>query len=55
MAKCIYDFLHDPVNITIIDHLAEAGLQMQISEDKAQPADGTRRKIGGDFGHFLTS
>ncbi len=53
VAKCIYDFLRDPVNISIIDHLADAGLQMRISDDRAQPAgtalEGKSVVISGTF------
>lgn len=53
VAKCIYDFLRDPVNIGVIDRLVDAGLQMRISEDKAQPAgtalEGKSIVISGTF------
>ena len=38
IAKCIYDFLRDPVNIDNINRLKVAGVQMQLSEDKLAPA-----------------
>lgn len=38
IAKSIYEFLHDPVNEKIIERLKAAGLQMQLSDDKMQPA-----------------
>lgn len=38
VAQCIYDFMHDPVNIDNIGRLEAAGLQMQLSEDKMVPA-----------------
>ena len=37
IAKCIYDFLRDPVNIQNINRLREAGVQMQLSEEKLAP------------------
>lgn len=37
IAKCIYDFLRDPVNIDNIERLKKAGVQMQLSEDKLAP------------------
>lgn len=55
IAKCIYDFLRDPVNIDNIERLKRAGVQMQLSEDKLAPkgdklADKTI-VISGTFTH----
>lgn len=41
IAKCIYDFLRDPVNIDNIQRLTAAGVQMQLPEDKMTPAGNT--------------
>lgn len=38
IAKCIYDFLRDPVNVSNIERLRAAGVQMQLSDEKMQPA-----------------
>ena len=37
IAKCIYEFLRDPVNIDNIERLRIAGVQMSLSEDKLAP------------------
>lgn len=34
IAKCIYDYLRDPINIDTIARLTEAGICMSLSEDK---------------------
>jgi len=55
VAQCIYDFMHDPVNIDNIGRLEAAGLQMQLSEDKMVPAgnalEGKTIVISGAFVH----
>lgn len=55
VAQCIYDFMHDPVNIDNIGRLEAAGLQMQLSEDKMVPAgnalEGKTIVISGTFVH----
>lgn len=55
IGKCIYDFLNDPVNIKNISRLAEAGVQMSLSEDKLVPAGdslaGKTIVISGTFSH----
>lgn len=55
VAQCIYDFMHDPVNIDNIGRLEAAGLQMQLSEDKMVPAgnalEGKSIVISGTFVH----
>ena len=38
IGRCIYDFLRDPVNEDNIGRLAAAGVQMQLSAEKLQPA-----------------
>ncbi|MCM1290326.1 MAG: NAD-dependent DNA ligase LigA [Prevotella sp.] len=38
IAKCIYDFLRNPINIDNIERLTKAGVQMQLSEDRMRPA-----------------
>ena len=38
IGQCIYDFLRDPVNVYNIQHLKDAGVQMQLSADKMEPA-----------------
>lgn len=38
IAKNIYDFLREPVNVENIDALRKAGVQLQISDDKLHPA-----------------
>lgn len=55
IAKCIYDFLRDPVNIDNITRLKAAGVQMQLSEDKLAPKgnklEGKTIVISGVFSH----
>lgn len=55
IAKGIYDFLKDPVNIDNIRRLKEAGVQMQLSEDKLAPKGdklaGKTIVISGTFTH----
>ena len=55
IAKCIYDFLRDPVNIDNIARLKAAGVQMQLSEDKMAPRgdklEGKTIVISGTFSH----
>ena len=38
ISQCIYDFLREPVNEDCIRRLTEAGVQMQLSEEKMNPA-----------------
>ncbi len=55
VAKCIYDFLRDPVNIDTINRLSADGLQMQLNEDRIQSAgnalEGKSIVISGTFTH----
>lgn len=55
VAKCIYDFLRDPVNIDTVDRLSADGLQMQLNEDRIQSAgnalEGKSIVISGTFTH----
>lgn len=55
IAKCIYDFLRDPVNIDNIERLRVAGVQMSVSEDKLAPKgdalEGKTIVISGVFSH----
>ena len=55
IAKCIFDFLKDPVNIENIKRLKEAGVQMSLSADKMLPAgdrlEGKTIVISGTFTH----
>lgn len=55
IAKCIYDFLQDPININNIERLKAAGVQMQLSEDKLAPKgnklEGKIIVISGVFSH----
>ena len=55
IAKCIYDFLRDPVNVENITRLKAAGVQMQLSEDKLAPKGdklvGKTIVISGTFSH----
>ncbi len=55
VAQGIYDFLRDPVNVENIRRLKEAGLQMQLSEEKMLPAgtalEGETIVISGTFAH----
>lgn len=38
IARCIWEFLHDEFNLSIIERLEAAGVQMQLSEDKMTPS-----------------
>ena len=55
IAKGIYEFLRDPVNIDNISRLRAAGVQMQLSEDKLAPKGdklaGKTIVISGTFTH----
>lgn len=55
IGKCIYDFLRDQVNVDNIKRLTEAGVQMQLSADKLEPAGdalaGKTIVISGTFAH----
>lgn len=55
IAKCIYEFLQDPVNVDNINRLKAAGVQMQLSEDKLAPKgnklEGKTIVISGTFTH----
>ncbi|MCH5237634.1 MAG: NAD-dependent DNA ligase LigA [Muribaculaceae bacterium] len=55
IAKCIYDFLRDPINIDNIARLTAAGVQMRLSEDKMLPQgdalSGKTIVISGTFSH----
>lgn len=55
VAQGIYDYLRDPVSIENIKRLKDAGLQMQLSEDKMAPAgtalEGQTIVISGTFAH----
>lgn len=55
IAKCIYDFLRDPVNVDNIQRIKAAGVQMQLSEDKLAPKGdklaGKTIVISGTFTH----
>lgn len=55
IAHDIYEFLRDPVNVSNIERLTEAGLQMQLSKDKMQPVgttlEGKTIVISGTFTH----
>lgn len=55
IAQGIYDFLREPVNVEIIDRLIHAGLQMELSADKMNPAgdilEGKSIVISGTFTH----
>jgi len=55
IARCIYDYLREPVNITNIEELRRAGLQMELSSDKMEPAGDTLAGktivISGTFAH----
>lgn len=55
VAKGIYDYLRDPVCADNIARLKEAGLQMQLSDEKMQPAgnslEGKSIVISGTFAH----
>lgn len=53
IAKCIYDFLRDPVNISNIEALRQAGVQLKIEEEKIAPTgnslEGKTIVISGTF------
>lgn len=55
IAHSIYEYIHDPVNERIIDRLAAAGVQMQLSEEKMAPKgdklEGKTVVISGTFSH----
>ncbi len=55
VAQCIYDFMCDPINISNISRLSDAGLQMKLSDDKMTPAgsslEGKSIVISGTFSH----
>lgn len=55
IAQCIHDFLLEPINIENIRRLREAGVQMQLSQDKMTPAsdrlEGKSIVISGTFSH----
>lgn len=55
IAKSIFDYLSDQENRKIIRRLAEAGVQMQLSEDKMAPKgnklEGKTIVISGTFSH----
>lgn len=55
IAKSIFEYIHDPGNMKILDRLAAAGLQMQLSAEKMAPkGDKLKGKtivISGTFSH----
>lgn len=55
IAKCIYDFLREPINIANIEALRRAGVQLEVSEDRLRPAgdrlQGKTIVISGTFLH----
>lgn len=55
IAKCIYDYLRDPVSVDNIQRLRDAGVQMSLSEDKLAPKgnalEGKTIVISGTFSH----
>lgn len=55
IAHCIYNFMREPVNVDIIRKLREAGLQMELSEEKMLPAGNSLQGevivISGIFTH----
>lgn len=55
IAKCIYDYLRDPVSIDNIKRLTEAGVQMTLSAEKLAPKgdalEGKTVVISGTFSH----
>lgn len=55
IARGIYEFLRDPVNVANIEDLRNAGVQMQLSEEKMAPAgdalEGKTIVISGTFTH----
>lgn len=55
IAKSIFEYLHDPHNEIILDRLENAGVRMQLSEDKMRPTGdrlaGKTIVISGTFSH----
>lgn len=55
IAKSIFEYIHDPGNMKILDRLAAAGLQMQLSAEKMAPKgdklEGKTIVISGTFSH----
>ena len=55
IAKCIYEFLRDPINVNNIEKLRAVGVQLSLSEDKLAPAGdalaGKTIVISGTFTH----
>lgn len=55
IAKCIYDYLRDPVSIDNISRLTSAGVRMSLSADKLAPSGdllkGKTIVISGTFSH----
>lgn len=55
IAKCIHEFLREPVNIKNIEALKRAGVQMELSPDKLAPVGdalaGKTIVISGTFSH----
>ncbi|MCH5213829.1 MAG: NAD-dependent DNA ligase LigA [Muribaculaceae bacterium] len=55
IAKSIYEYIHEEANEKIIERLREAGVQMELSADKLQPAGdklaGKTIVISGTFSH----
>jgi len=53
IAKCIYDYLRDPINLDNISRLKAAGVQMSLSEEKLAPKgnalEGKTIVISGTF------
>lgn len=55
IAKCIYDYLHNPENETILNRLTAAGVKMEIEEQhllpKGNALEGKSVVISGKFDH----
>lgn len=55
IGQCIYDYLRDPVSIENIERLIQAGVTMEVPEDKLRPAgnvlEGKTIVISGVFAH----
>ena len=55
IAKCIYDYMRDPVSIDNISRLRKAGVQMSLPEEKLAPKgtalEGKTIVISGTFTH----
>ncbi len=55
IARCIFDFLREPINVENIERLTAAGVQMQLSADKMMPKGnklaGKTIVISGTFSH----